>query len=51
MEVFKKEGLELRKVIQESTAVTVVVCQEMVVEQWVMNNKMAGMFKVMIKGQ
>ena len=33
VEVFKEEGLELRKVIQESTAVMVVACQEMVAEQ------------------
>ena len=51
VEVFKEEGLELRKVIQESTAATVVACQEMAVEQQAMNNKMAGMFKVMMKGQ
>ena len=51
VEVFKEEGLELRKVIQESTAATVVACQEMAVEQWVMNNKMVGMFEAMMKGQ
>ena len=51
VEVFKEEGLELRKVIQELTAATVVVCQEMVAEQWVMNDKMVGMFEAMMKGQ
>ena len=51
VEVFKEEGLELRKVIQESMAATVVACQEMAVEQWAMNDKMAGMFLVMMKGQ
>ena len=51
VEVFKEEVLELRKVIQESTAVTVAVCQEMVAEQWVMNDKMAGMFEATMKGQ
>ena len=51
VEVFKEEGLELRKVIQESTAVTVAACQEMAAEQWAMNNKMAGMFEAMMKGQ
>ena len=51
VEVFKEEGLELRKVIQELTAATVVACQEMVAEQWAMNDKMAGMFEAMMKGQ
>ena len=51
VEVFKEEGLELRKVIQESMAVMVAACQEMAVEQWAMNDKMVGMFKVMMKGQ
>ena len=43
VKVFKEEGLELQKVIQESMAV--------MVEQWVMNDKMVGMFEVMMKGQ
>ena len=51
VEVFKEEGLELRKVIQESTAATVAACQEMAAEQRAMNDKMAGMFEVMMKGQ
>ena len=51
VEVFKEEGLELRKVIQESTAVTVVACQEMAAEQWVMDDKMVGMFEAMMNGQ
>ena len=51
VEVFKEEGLELRKVIQESTVATVVACQEMVVEQWAMNDKMVGIFEAMMKGQ
>ena len=51
VEVFKEEGLELCKVIQESTAATVAACQEMAAEQWAMNNKMAGMFEAMMKGQ
>ena len=48
VEVFKEEGLELRKVIQESM---VAACQEMAAEQRAMNDKMAGMFEAMMKGQ
>ena len=51
VEVFKEEGLELQKVIQESMAVTVVACQEVVVKQQAMNNKMVRMFEAMMKGQ
>ena len=51
MEVFKDEGLELRKVIQESMAVTVAVCQETAAEQHVMNDQMVGIFQVMMQGQ
>ena len=51
VEVFKEEGVELRKVIQESTAATVAACQEMAAEQRAMNEKMAGMFEAMMKGQ
>ena len=51
VEVFKEEGLELHKVIQESTAAMVAACQEMAAEQQAMNNKMAGMFEAMMKGQ
>ena len=51
VEVFKVEGLELRKVIQESTVAMVVVCQEMAAEQQAMNDKMVGMFEAMMKGQ
>ena len=51
VEVFKEEGVELRKVIQELTAATVAACQEMAAEQRAMNEKMAGMFEAMMKGQ
>ena len=51
VEVFKEEGLKLQKVIQESMAVTVVACQEVVVKQQAMNNKMVRMFEAMMKGQ
>ena len=43
VELFKDERLELRKVIQKSIMAVVAVCQEMAVEQCVMDYQMAGM--------